>query len=418
VTRVRPTLLAFLAVAWLLIVDSVNRFSVGPATLSALLTFGSVVLMGLLALTSALGGDTDPELAVNHRRVVPPALALFALWAVCALPFNWTSPAIQNVTVYLGFVLAIAVTGRWCTPEAAEKLLGQIQWVGWVVGLIYLVTVLRGGLGGAGLYGARTFALSAAVLLAVAVVRRRSRLLPLLLLADIVFSLSRTGTAVGILVLVLALALRGTSRVRMFRIAAFLAVGAAGALVVFTKFTPLRDRFLGGDQAFSYGATKFNVSGRTEIWKFTWQSAQHHLWFGAGPGSAETAVSRQFITVNHPHDDYLRLIHDFGLIGLALFVIGFASLLHRTWRNGRQTGEPIHWVAFLSLISVAGSALTDNVLVYSFVMFPVGILVGASLSGTPSRSPTDGRTADSRLGRRAARPSSTALRRRSRVAGA
>jgi O-antigen ligase len=303
---------------------------------------------------------------------------------VATIPLNPSSEGIQNVTVYLGFVLGIAITGRLCSATATDRLLEQLQKAAWFVGLLYLATVVADGLGASGVYDARAFALAALVLLGVAVARGQSKVLPVLLLLAVVLSLSRTAALMSILVLAVGLAVRSTSRGRALRVLVLLALGVGAAWFAFTRFAPLRDRFEGGDQAFSYGGAQFNVSGRADLWSFTLQDARHHWWFGGGPGSADKAVVQHFLTVSHPHNDYLRVLHDFGVVGLVVFVVGFLTLMVRTWRLGRSTGRAIHWAAFLALLGVAGTAFTDNVIVYAFVMVPLGILVGASLSESPA----------------------------------
>jgi O-antigen ligase len=379
--------LAFLAVGWLVVIDVANGVSAGPTSLAGLLSMASVVVMVFVWLSRGLGAYDQAGFAEPGRSPVPFALTLFAVWAVATIPLHPSSEGIQNVTVYLGFVLGIAVTGRLCSAAATDRLLDHLQKAGWFVGLLYLASVLASGLGASGVYDARAFALAALVLLGVAVARGRSRLLPLLLLLDVVLSLSRTAALMSILIVAVGLAVRSTSRGRALRVLVLLAVGVAAAWFAFTRFAPLRDRFEGGDQAFRYGGTQFNVSGRADLWSFTLQDSRHHWWFGGGPGSADQAVLNHFVTVSHPHNDYLRVLHDFGVVGLVVFVIGFVTLMVRTWKLGRTTGRPIHWAAFLALVGVAGTAFTDNVVVYAFVMVPLGVLVGASLSESPVAEP-------------------------------
>lgn len=386
-SRVRPTPLAFLAIGWLLLIDVANRIHAGVGSVAALLSVGSLFAMALLLLSERAGNYSEAGFAEVDRHVLPSGLFVFAVWALIGAVLHPTSQGIQNVTVYLGFALGIATTGRLSSPLASEKLMTRLHTVGWVVSLVYLATTATSGLQASTVYSARAAALAALVLLGVAIAQRRSRALPLLLLIVIVVSLSRTATLMAIIVFALGLAVRSNSRGRGIRIIVLLIAAAGGAWVAFTQFAPLRDRFESGDQAFTYGGTKFNVSGRTELWNYTWQSAKHHLWFGGGPGSADAAILRHFVTVSHPHNDYLRLLHDFGIIGASLFVVGYAALLRRTWKLGRTTGQPVHWAAFLGLVGVAGAALTDNVIVYPFVMIPLGILVGSSLSATPPRGP-------------------------------
>jgi len=379
-SRVRPTPLAFLAVGWLVVMDVANGISAGPTSLAGLLSLASLLVMVAVVLSRGLGAYDHAGFATPGRPPVPLALKLFAIWSVAAIPLNPSSAGIQNVTVYLGFVLGISVTGSLCSAPATDRLLGQIQKAGWFVGVVYLASVLVAGLGASDVYDARAFGLAALIVLSVVIARRTSWLLPILLLLDVALSLSRTATLLAILILAVGLAVRSASRGRAIRLFVLVVLGAIVTWFAFTRFAPLRDRFQGGDQAFGYGGQQFNLSGRADLWSFTIQDARHHWWVGAGPGSADRAVLRHFVTVSHPHNDYLRLLHDFGVVGLLVFVVGFLTLMVRTWKLGRSTGRPIHWSAFLALLGVAGTAFTDNTIVYPFVMIPLGVLVGASLS--------------------------------------
>jgi O-antigen ligase/polysaccharide polymerase Wzy-like membrane protein len=387
--RVRPTPFAFLAVGWLLLIDLANRVSAGSISLAAVLSLGSLVLMAVVWTQTGFGGYQAAGFATPGRPPLPWPLALFAAWAVVGASINHSSEGVQNVTVYLCFILGISVTGKLCSEGASDKLLRDLQRVAWVIGVVYLGSVAAGGLGASEPYDARSLALTALVLLSVVVARRKSWLLTLLLLVDVGLSLSRTATLAAFLVIAVGLAVRGMSRSRLLKLSVLVSAGLLAAWYAFTHFAPLRDRFSGGDQAFSFGGSKFNVSGRSELWGFTWTSAMHHRWFGAGPGSADHAVLQRFVTVSHPHNDYLRLLHDFGFIGLALFVVGYLALMVRIWRLGRLTGSAVHWAAFLALLAVAITAFTDNVIIYPFVMIPLGVLVGASVSAQPPQASPD-----------------------------
>jgi O-antigen ligase len=402
-SRVRPTPAAFLALAWLLIINVADRVQVGPVSLSGLLTLATVGVAGFLALTALLGHYEKAGFARPPRRAVPLPLTLFTGYAVLTLVRSPSSEAVQNVTVYLAFALTLGVTGRLCNDAAADRLLQQIRTVAWIVAAVYLATVLHSGLDASTVYEARPVALTAVVLVAVAVASRPSQWLSLALLLVVFVSLSRTASLLAIFVFALGLAVRSSSRGRALRVFVLLIAAAGGAWIAFTQFAPLRNRFFGGDQALDYGGAHFNLSGRSALWEFTLKSAEHHLWLGAGPGTAEVDVTREFVTVSHPHNDYLRLLHDFGILGTALFLLALLLLVRRTWRLGRRSGRPVHWAAFLALLGVAGCAVTDNVLVYPFVMVPLGVLVGASLSaeGTldeaPEESPVSARGTTSGL---------------------
>jgi O-antigen ligase len=381
-----------MALLWLLVVSIPDNYHFHAHSLGALLTIFSAMVAFLCLAKVAMGvyknqPGSEPMLRTRGRSI-PLALAAFAVWSVASLVLRPTSAGVQNVLVYVTFVITIIVTARTASAGTAEVFLRACCRINWFVALVYLATVVVSGAGTSAVYSARVVALSLALLTAVSAVSSGSRLLPLASLLAIVLSLSRTAAVVAVVVYFLSLALRGGRVHRAGRVLALFLVGMASALTLVFKVTPLRDRFLGGDRAVALNGELLNTSGRTQLWSFTWKSSQHHLWWGAGPGSAQNEIFQAFHgAVAHPHNDYLRLLHDFGIVGVTLFALGYLSLMRRTWIRGRRQPAKVHSAAFLALLTVMLCAITDNVLVYPFVMFPLGALVGLSLA-TPKESLT------------------------------
>jgi O-antigen ligase len=377
--------LGALALLWLLIVSTPDNYHVHSYSVGALLTIFTAMVAMVCLLKVGVGlykprPGYEPLLRTRGPSA-PLALRAFAVWAVVSLVLRPTNAGMQNVLVYVTFVAAIIVTARAASAGTAEKFLRGCCRVNWFVALAYLASVVVSGPGASGVYSARVVALTLALMCAVSATSSRSRLLPLLTLAAVVLSLSRTAAVVVVVVYFLSLALRGGRVHRVGRVLVLFAVGFGAALALVLKVAPLRDRFLGGDQAVAYNGRLLNTSGRTELWSFTWKSAQHHLWWGGGPGSAQNQIVAAFNgAVAHPHNDYLRLLHDFGIVGLALFAVGYLALMRRTWSRGRRQPAKVHSAAFLALLTVMLCAITDNVLVYPFVMFPLGVLVGLSIA--------------------------------------
>lgn len=120
------------------------------------------------------------------------------------------------------------------------------------------------------------------------------------------------------------------------------------------------------------------------MWETTLDSYRTAPWFGKGAGSVEELIERHYPGLGHPHNDYLRILHDAGLVGFLLWVGGFLALIWKTWRGWlvAAPGDPagrVHLAAGLALVAVALGMLTDNVIVYIFVMAPVAVVVGTSL---------------------------------------
>jgi O-antigen ligase len=161
---------------------------------------------------------------------------------------------------------------------------------------------------------------------------------------------------------------------------------------VFT-FTPLKERFLEGDVRNVGGRVSINVSGRDLMWSLTWHSYLESPLYGKGIGSAERILfERSGGNLTHPHNEYLRILHDYGPLGLMFWVWGFVTLLRKTgraWRKADQTQHPyasVHLAAVLSLAVVGIDMITSNPIVYVFVMGPVAIIVGTSLGLASSAS--------------------------------
>lgn len=211
-------------------------------------------------------------------------------------------------------------------------------------------------------------------------------------LSAIFVSLSRMASGAALLATVLTLLLRFASgrraeRRRFMTLAAVLLVGTALAV---TTVDPFRDRLLKED--------------RSPIWRRVAASALQAPLLGHGMGSSQTGpVLRYWWTpperrppaqryeyweywAPHPHNEYLRVWHDLGVPGLALFLLALGSwsfLLLRAMRTSRSiVAAHLNVLAasgFLMHVTFMVTMLTDNPLVYPFVIAPFGILIGAGL---------------------------------------
>jgi len=196
------------------------------------------------------------------------------------------------------------------------------------------------------------------------------------------FSLSRTVTvlALGMFPLV-QISPRDTKT--WFRAAAWAGLVILIAQLAFTFITPIRERFTEKGDSGQIGGIKVSTSGREELWTKVGRSiaaapplAQA---IGLGAGSTTIAIKDQ------PHNDYLRLRHDFGYIGQAIWLVGYGWLIVatvRAWRWADQydpQNAHVPLAAVMSLLTVGCSMLTDNVIVYIFVMAPMGILTGSAI---------------------------------------
>ena len=319
-------------------------------------------------------------------------LLFFAFQGVAYLfVFPRFIPGIQSVLAVFAFIMCIAIVAS--SGDPIRSLIGRMSTtfghVSWVAIGMYVATVAVWGLGNSNIVGPRGFALLALIPLAWNYARWRYRdrsagVRALGLLGCIVLSLSRLAIVIGLLLWPLS---RMSSRASVRGWARLVALVIASLVVFYAAFdaiAPLRDRFLEGDVK-PIGGLSINVSGRDDVWSVVWQSATTSPWLGQGPGSAETKVIGHGFKVTHPHNEYLRIFHDFGLVGVVLWLWGFFVLLWRTfraWRRADRAGDGdayVHLAAWLGLVSLALGMITDNPLRYVHVLLPLGVIVGSSL---------------------------------------
>lgn len=88
---------------------------------------------------------------------------------------------------------------------------------------------------------------------------------------------------------------------------------------------------------------------------------------GSGPGSA-TALSTLVSdgVLDHPHNDWLRILYDYGILG-SLLITGFVALVFST----SETGAVI-------AITNAIIMMTDNVIMYLYYQFPIVLMLAYS----------------------------------------
>ena len=140
----------------------------------------------------------------------------------------------------------------------------------------------------------------------------------------------------------------------------------------------------GGDQALELGGVAVNTSGRLFYWQIIFASALNHPFLGSG-----FSVPESLFTVrnwSHPHNDYLRLFHKFGLLGLLIwfwFIASYCWGFRRLNRNLRApyVGNDVRILERTAMFSVLGLLIvmmTDNPMAYPYIMLPVAYLIGAS----------------------------------------
>lgn len=366
---------------------------------------GLTVVYGFLAVLILILWPRSPTSQASR-----PLLPFVVLLVFAGLSMGWGAPSItaaQNILVLLVFVvsalcgISVAISEEDTTGFAAKALT-----LGSVVALaLYGGSLALGGLGAGTVVGSRSFALFALVITAWGAAGWRygmtwGRSLTLFAGLLVLLSLSRTAFAAALIIFCLAW-LNPRSASGWVRLTAAVSVALGVAYLAVEHIRVLHDRIFTGDVQSVGGGVAINLEGRSQVWATTWHSYLTSPIFGHGVGTADTLITRVYSnTIGHPHNDYLRILHDYGLFGMSLWVVGYGWIISRTWRawhkpvgaEGSANFEfaherRIHAAAFLSLVGVALAMITDNVIDYMFVMGPVGVLIGLSLALEARRSP-------------------------------
>jgi O-antigen ligase len=178
-------------------------------------------------------------------------------------------------------------------------------------------------------------------------------------------------------------------------------LSVAFAIAVFGAISFLVPSFhessFGGGEAVHIGELAINTKGRLFWWAVLWDSFIQSPYFGQGPGS--------FADVFHlnvqPHNDHLRLLHDFGVVGYSLWSLaigGALAIIAKGWRRALLVSRPdvpVLMGAFLYCGAFVLTMITDNVLIYSPNAFPFAVLLGGAL-GIAGRLLAASRTEPSR----------------------
>jgi O-antigen ligase len=305
-----------------------------------------------------------------------------------------TAIGIQNFLMLALFVLTIAL---FALVPRSEKVIDETadRWFAIaIVGAVALgiTATVTGGIGSGAIVGPRSLALALLPALAwtLAAARtgsvRHTALVGFLVFA-IAFTLSRTAFAVALILVAAALYKRRRVAYKIRFIVAS-AVLAAGAIWLVSSVGAFQERFAAGDVSSLTTRISINVSGRDDLWALMTSGIRERPFFGHGLGASQTRIEQAFSgAIAHPHNDYLRLAFDFGLVGLALWTLGMLAtftLVLRTMPNARS--ERLPPAAMLGMLAMLLTMVTDNTLVYSFVLLPVGALIGMSL-GASEESP-------------------------------
>jgi hypothetical protein len=342
-------------------------------------------------------------------------LPLITFSAYAALSLIWGGvdvKALQNLSVSLGFTGFVLMAARESErrPAFAFALQKALDGASIIAGVLYSITFLLFGQGSDAIVGHRMFfaARPFALFAAVAVARQLARwqagdwkgfVVGVWLVVLVFLSQSRLAMVACLVQFPLAMCCRGDFKsIARALVMTVLAAFALGASIFFSK--SMYDRFFAYDAKIAVGGVMINASGRTKMWEALLEDLRGGaVYFGRGAGAAGRLIDRYFPDLGHPHNDFLRLLYDFGAVGLgwwALFLIIVlftmiggvrrctAQYIGPTPDHVRTVSSdhpdlPVHLAPILSLVAIIMSMFTDNSISYIFVMAPLGMLIGCSL---------------------------------------
>lgn len=112
----------------------------------------------------------------------------------------------------------------------------------------------------------------------------------------------------------------------------------------------------------------FETSGRSYIWGKMIDGISEAPWFGHGANVSEEYLSAIVPGLAHPHNDWLRLLYDYGAFGAIIFAFTLIyQFLHLRERAIRSLGNIriLLYAGLSSMLVFCLFMLTDNIILYA-----------------------------------------------------
>lgn len=201
-----------------------------------------------------------------------------------------------------------------------------------------------------------------------------------------------TGSRMAVLVIPL-LAIITPSRVSIAKKAILILCFIIGAVYLFYKpFVQSQIFFKGSgtlEEALELDFKTLKTGGRIFIWPYYIEKIRKRPFFGYGGTSSYRYGRFSLKWASHPHNEYIRILFDYGLVGLAFFLAPFIYLLIICYRRMRIGTPDIQWlynVGTGGLLAWLLLAITGNVMLYvSWFGNLLFATIGAAFGITQSR---------------------------------
>ena len=112
----------------------------------------------------------------------------------------------------------------------------------------------------------------------------------------------------------------------------------------------------------------FATTGRSYMWTKMWERIDEQPLLGYGANASESFISKLTRGLKHPHNDWLRLLFDFGYVGVVLFALSLLmQALHAYQMAKRTVGEIslLFYAGASSIMSFILFMFTDNIILYA-----------------------------------------------------
>lgn len=150
-----------------------------------------------------------------------------------------------------------------------------------------------------------------------------------------------------------------------------LCCGGALMLVVFMLSSVQQKMFYSGEGELAdltWDNPDLRTNARNVIWDAILVDIAKKPWLGHGPGAAYEWVEAGGWGLTHPHNDWLRLLYNYGIIGCAAFLICAGIQMYHLFRiAGSATSLEVRILAYTGISSFVALFLfmiTDNIINY------------------------------------------------------
>lgn len=112
----------------------------------------------------------------------------------------------------------------------------------------------------------------------------------------------------------------------------------------------------------------FRTTGRMALWQLLDREIEEKPWFGHGANAQEDFIVSIVGYSGQPHNDWKRLLFDYGYVGTLIFGLCMAMQMFHAWKSGRITnGETriLFYTGASSFLPLVLFMLTDNIILYA-----------------------------------------------------